>query len=302
MMHLRLQALLKILMLVAVCMMGTGCLTCYNLSRVGSNSDTIVVTTEPAGAEVYNERGKLMGKTPCSIYVDLKNMNRLETVAIYKDGFYYGHLQISEIHEAGNEDTRLMFACFDAITVIPFLLDVIFILPVNAITKARFDSYDYRLVYKNRTISLDKIKSGSPEEGCWRVISPYADLYGEIKKEYIFCGWEQDGTYLYRTPEQERARRQAETERQQAIANAVVSGANQFSQQMQQISQQQYQPPPSPTPRPTPAVPAQTNTQRTVRPAPKPYQREIRPPSFNIGTNPDGSMKVSDQEWRDRKK
>ena len=98
------------------------------------------------------------------------------------------------------------------------------------------------------------------------------------------------------------AAQQAADQAMIGAAQAVVQGANAFSAAMQQQQQQQqnYQPP---VVNKTVILSQPAQQSPTIRQSTfKPYHREVRPPSFYVGTNPDGTMKVSDQSWRDRKR
>lgn len=289
-MHFRLQSLLKVLVLGVVCMLGTGCVTihCF-LLHPGDNSRNVVIRTKPEGADIYYN-GSYLGKSPCSVFLDLKKIDPVALVRIEKDGEYVGHLQMTENIYKDKYNDALFLMCFDIITIVPFFVDLICVPSIMKIRSFIYDNPRQRIVYDGRKINLDKITHGTPPSGYWRCISPFSDLYCEVplgdcevSLGAIFKGWDSNGSYYYRTPdgsyyygsyyyrtpEQVIAQKQA----QLAMINATINGVNQFSQQMQQLSQQQYQPPPSPAPRPTPAAPAPTNTQRTVTPTTPNFKR-----------------------------
>lgn len=251
----------------AILIICSGCYTINKFKRSGGDSKTVTFRTSPPGADIWYKNTHI-GKTPCNFYVDLDNVDGLETVLITKDGEYYGFLQLTQALYRDELEGPLL-VMFDLAFLFPFAIDVVCFIPVSIFKAFQFDSYSERIIYDGRCISLDKLKSGLPPEGYLRLISPYADLYYELENKHIFYGWDTEGNCLYKTQEQVIAEAQYNYARQQAMAQAVINASNSISAAVQQNTPQ-YQPP-RPVSRPTATVPVRrTTTSHTNRSSYKP--------------------------------
>ena len=149
MMHFSFQSLIMILVLAAVCMMGTGCATIYELSCQGDNSRNVVIRTKPEGADIYSGR-LYLGKSPCSVFVNLKKSDGVDYVRIEKDGEYVGHLQMTE--KTFDQDTFDVYSYLDLLTIVPMCIDVICLIPIFMIRYLPYDNPNVRIVYDGREI------------------------------------------------------------------------------------------------------------------------------------------------------
>ena len=266
MMHFRLQSLLKVLVLVIVCMMGMGCATIYNLTREGGNSRSVTIRTEPSGAGVFY-KGQFVGKTPCDLYIDMKQVHDAEFASIFWNNVEFGRLQLIEDYVSmGNSTPGMLDLC----TVLPFIVDVILLLPVKIIRTSIYDSPDCKIVYNEHSISLGDFPNNPqkiPDEYI-RLISPFSNLFAIVKKDSYFFGWDKDGICHINSKEQGGIRGLG--------VNDIANVMNSFSSSIQQAQVVPPQPAPhstSPAPRPTSAAPAPTNTQRTVTPTTPNFKR-----------------------------
>ena len=252
----KLKWLAKLLVLVVGCMYCSSCATIYNLSLPGGNSQNITIRTSPSGADIYY-KNKYIGKTPCTLYINMKDVNSTDFASISWNGKRLGELQLIEDHVSMANSTPAML---DLCTIVPFLIDIILLFPVKIIRSCAYDNSDCHIVYNERIIALDRLSNAPPTSGYIRLISPYSDLYADIKADSFFFGWDTKGFCHCNSKEQGRFKGISVVD----VADTMNALANSIKQNATQCQT------PPPAPSPTPAAPAQTVAPRPVTPVPKP--------------------------------
>ena len=244
-------------------------------SYFGYNRD-LSINSEPQGAYVIikeDDTYKTLGQTPLKYHVDLNGSNSYFKVTLAHPGFHSQDVRIiSGVAncQVVNESRRHVARDFvvDCFFLIPIPFNILIGVPRYAGIPIEAFSCDYlgaKIVYANEVIKLIPDNVPLPQE---IVAQPMYNYAPGVDSAVI-------------------------------AAEAITQGANAFSAAM---AQQQQNSQPIVVNQPV-VQPQPVRQNPTLRPTTvKPYHREIRPPSFYVGSNPDGSMKVSDQSWRDRKR